>query len=434
MQTAAVSQDQTRNTMTLFPGLFTNEAIAEYGIDLGKEIIYADRGRRRIEAVTSSPRALEGGRASFTLMNETQHWITANEGHEMARVIRRNLGKSRDGQARALAITNAHQVGEDSVAERDWDGWQQIAEGLNRTDSYLYDSIEAPFDTVLADRESLKAGLTAARGDSVWLDIERLIEEIYDPGTPVGESRRFYLNQVVAAEDAWADPRWVDKNVSEDSLQANDRIVLFGDGSKSGDDSGLVAIRLSDGFAQTLHHQHPTEGQLVDRELYDAAVDRAFDKYKVIAFWFDPSHAKADDQVEDDRYWWPMADRWHQKYGQRLNKKFWPVKSGSKAHSIVFDMSTTASQQLFQPAALQATEDLEASAAPHHGGDALRRHMKNAKRREGRFGMTLGKESRTSQKKIDLAVCFVGARMLWRIVRLSQKSGAPGKGRVVVMS
>ena len=41
---------------------------------------------------------------------------------------------------------------------------------------------------------------------------------------------------------------------------------------------------------------------------------------------------------------------------------------------------------------------------------------------------------RVSSQKIDLAVCFVGARMLWRIVRLSQKSGAPGKGRVVLLS
>lgn len=33
------------------------------------------RGARRIEAVTSSPRALEGGRPTFTVANETQHWV-----------------------------------------------------------------------------------------------------------------------------------------------------------------------------------------------------------------------------------------------------------------------------------------------------------------------------------------------------------------------
>ena len=118
VQTAAVAKDQTRNTMTLFPALFSQRAIGEYGIDLGKEIVYARGGRCRIEAVTSSPRALEGGRATFVLKNETQHWLN-NEGHAMAEVIARNAAKSRDGSARVLAITNAHRLGEDSDAERE---------------------------------------------------------------------------------------------------------------------------------------------------------------------------------------------------------------------------------------------------------------------------------------------------------------------------
>jgi hypothetical protein len=83
----------------------------------------------------------------------------------------------------------------------------------------------------------------------------------------------------------------------------------------------------------------------------------------------------------------------------RLNKKFWPVKTGPKAHSVAFDMLTTPAQQLFQPAVTQAAEDLEAGTAPHHGGGQLRRHMKQAKRREGRFGITIGKEHRSSSAR-----------------------------------
>jgi hypothetical protein len=58
--------------------------------------------------------------------------------------------------------------------------------------------------------------------------------------------------------------------------------------------------------------------------------------------------------------------------------------------------------------------------------------MKNARRREGKFGVTIGKEHRSSSRKVDLAVCAVGARMLWRQVRLANKTGTPGKGRVLV--
>ncbi len=206
---------------------------------------------------------------------------------------------------------------------------------------------------------------------------------------------------------------------------------MFGDGSKSGDDTGLLGVRLSDGFAQTLHWQHPTAGELVDRSKVDAAVTEAFDAYKVIAFWWDPSHAKADDAVEEDRFWWPLVDAWHKRYHRRLNKTYWPVKSGPKAHAIAFDMLTTPAQQLFQPFVTQVAEDLRDGVAPHHGGGQLRRHMKAAKRRDGRFGITIGKENRSSQRKVDLAVCFIGARMLWRLVNLNTNSS--GKGRVTLL-
>ena len=70
IQIAAVSKDQNRNTMTLFPGMMSRKLRDEYDIELGKEIIYANHGGRRIEVVTNSPRALEGGRASFILKSE----------------------------------------------------------------------------------------------------------------------------------------------------------------------------------------------------------------------------------------------------------------------------------------------------------------------------------------------------------------------------
>jgi hypothetical protein len=96
-------------------------------------------------------------------------------------------------------------------------------------------------------------------------------------------------------------------------------------------------------------------------------------------------------------------------------------------------MLKPASQQLFQPAVSQAAEDLESGTALHHGGNRLRQHMKNARRREGRYGLTVGKEHRSSRRKVDLAVCFIGARMLWRQMRMTRKTGAPGKGRVIVL-
>jgi hypothetical protein len=106
IQIAAVSLEQTKNTMKLFQGLFRPECIAEHGIDLGKEKIYAYGGMKAIEAVTSSPKSLEGNRPTLVIKNETHHWHPNNEGKAMAEAIERNATKSKGGAARTLSITN----------------------------------------------------------------------------------------------------------------------------------------------------------------------------------------------------------------------------------------------------------------------------------------------------------------------------------------
>jgi hypothetical protein len=114
-------------------GLFSKPAIREFEIDLGKEIIYAHKGQQRIESVTSSPRALEGARSTFVLRNETHHWLSNNDGHEMDAVIERNATKSADGSARALSITNAYEPSEDSVAQRAREAFEAAEAGQSLT-------------------------------------------------------------------------------------------------------------------------------------------------------------------------------------------------------------------------------------------------------------------------------------------------------------
>ena len=68
--------------MSLFPSMLSPTAFDEYGIEPGYEVIRAGNGR--IDAVTSLPRALEGARPTLALLNESEHWLSANLGHEMA--------------------------------------------------------------------------------------------------------------------------------------------------------------------------------------------------------------------------------------------------------------------------------------------------------------------------------------------------------------
>ncbi len=405
--TAAVSKDQTRNTMTLFPSLFADAAIDEYRIDLGKEVIYAHHGRCRIDAVTSSPRALEGPRSTFTLKNETQHWLQANEGHAMAAVITRNTVKSRDGSARALAISNAHNPGEDSDAEHDWEAWQQIDQGRTRAKGFLYDSIEAPPSVELANEEQLRAGLRAARGDSVWLDIQSHVDEIYDPRNTPSSSRRFYLNQIVAAEDAWVHPYQYDAlgpqgDETAEVLEAGDEIALGLDPSKSDDHTVLEACRISDGYSVTLGAWDPDQyGGEIPRDLLDEAVDAAHDRYVVVAFLSDLHPMES------------YVDKWAEKYGRS-----YLVKATAK-HAIAWDMRTRKKETTVEVERLY--DEIVEGAFRHDGHPLVRQHFHNARRRPNQWGVSVGKEHRESKRKVDGVFSRCLARTGRRLVLASPK-------------
>lgn len=411
VQVAAVSMDQTRNTMTLFPGMFSNDAVDEYGIDLGKTIIYS-RGGGRIESVTSSPRALEGGRPSYVILNETHHWVHNNEGTEMARAIARNLAKSRDGAARSLAITNAHSPGEGSVAESDWDAWQAISTGKSRATGYLYDSLEAPADTQLNDRESLLRGLAAARGDSDWLDVDRLVEEIYDPATPPSMSRRYYLNQLTAGEDSWLAPHEWNACIQPHTLYPDDVVTLGFDGSVRDDSTAIVACSLETGHLQVLGcWEKPDLGGdewEVDREAVDNTIAYAFDHFSVAGFYADPPH------------WQDYVDRWTREYSEFLRVKASPARP--------IEWWTNRPRLMVEALARFHDAVLERRLS-HDGSPLLTRHVLNARRRAGRNGITISKEHPGSSRKIDCAMAAVLAYESRADAIAAGVSGTASRGR-----
>lgn len=389
VQTAAVSKDQTRNTMTLFPGLFTKASIAHFGIDLGKEIIYANGGASRIEAVTSSPRALEGARATFVLRNETHHWLSNNDGHEMAAVIERNATKSADGAARALSITNAYEPGEDSVAQRAREAFDAVQAGRTADVGLLYDSLEAPPDAPLT-AEDAPAVVHGVRGDSVWLDVERIVASILDPQNPPSRSRRFWYNQVTATEDAWITPQQWDALAMPEVVVADGATVTLGfDGSSTDDHSALIGCDVDQDHLFTLGVWVPgPEG--VDRAAIDQAVRAAFDRFDVVGFYSDLHPFES------------YVDRWAEDLGHDLCVK------ATARHAVAFDMRSRSKEFTADCERLHAA--IEQAEFTHDGNEATRQHFHNARRAPNPWGVSVRKEHRESARKIDSVPAAVLAR------------------------
>jgi phage terminase large subunit-like protein len=411
IQLAAVSQEQTKNTMSLFPVMISKKMKDTYGVEVNKTVIYTAAGGR-IEAVTSSPASMEGNRPTFVIRNETQWWVDSVQGKEMAGVIEGNVKKSPGGVCRVLDICNAHIPGEDSVAEDAYMAWQSVESGEAVDVGMLYDALEAPADTPVSEIPSkkedpeghelglmrLREGLEVARGDSTWLDIETIVESVLDVRNAVTESRRKFLNQINASEDSWISPAEWDSCLSTDlrPLEKGDRITLGFDGSKSSDFTALVACRVEDGAIFVLKVWNPERypNDEVPRDDVDAMVHYAFSRYEVVAM--------RADVKEFESY----VDAWSAKYKKQL------IVNASTAGPIAFDMRGMQKQFGFDcEHFLDAVVERD---LVHDGNALLRTHILNAHRNPTKWdSISIRKASKDSSRKIDAAVCAVlawGAR------------------------
>lgn len=405
VQLAGVSEKQTTNTMSMVLAMIAESpAMDTYGLDPGLTRIFTRDGGR-LEPITASAPTAEGARPTFVVMDETHHWSASNGGHHLAEVIRRNLGKSRDGAARSVETTNAHEMGVDSVAERSYEGWQAQASGRARGSTILYDSREAPPKLDLGDEVALLDALAATYGDSTWVDLERIRDEIYDPGTPVSTARRFYLNQLAVAEDAWVAPREWDKLADASlGLGEGDIVTLGFDGSKTGDDCALVATRVPDGAWFTLGVWDPARyGGEAPRELIDEAVLRARDRYDVVGFYSDLA------------LWESYVDKWAVDFGDRRGRSERSalcVKACTR-HPIAWDMRGRGSE--FTTLGIERLYDeIVEGVFRHDGHPVTAAHVHNARRRPNRWGVSVGKENRDSTRKIDALVAGCLSRMARR--------------------
>jgi hypothetical protein len=428
VQIAGVSESATANTMRHVRAMTAKTArvVREYSLDPGKTVIYTPGGGQ-LEVITSSAASAEGAEVTAAFLDEPEHWTPASGGVELAATIDRNLAKS---GSRAIETANAWEPGSGSVAEATFGAWVAQEEGRTKSGALiLYDARVAPPETSLTDDESLRAGIAHAYGDSYWVDQEVIRDRILSLRTRPDEARRFYLNQPVASQDAWAtpqewsaisDPAQVMADVSD-----GDEIVAFFDGSRTRDATALLACHVESGDVFTVEVWEPPTGQShspgayeVPVEEVDAAVARMFDRWTVCAFFADVREWEGFTKVT-----------WPERYADQL--ELHAVPSGKEPQAIAWDMRTR-SYDFTMACELTLTE-IQERAFAHDGDSRTGRHVVNCRRHPNRWGVSVAKESRDSPKKIDAAVCVIGARMARRLLlakRAAEPVKKPRSGRV----
>lgn len=411
VQIAATAESQTANTMRMVRAFAPkgSKVVREHLLDPGKTRYYK-LPEGTLEVITSSATASEGAESSFNIADETEHWKPSNGGPDLAATLEDNLAKS---GSRMLETANAWIPGQESVAEATWDAWVMQEEGLLRGDTkILYDARLAPPDTDMSDYDSLAAALEWVYGDCDWkrdeagkLDVHSNLQRIWSPKSKPSESKRKYLNWPSAAEDAWLLPeQWKALHDPSIEVKPGDRVCMFFDGSKSRDATALIGCRIDDGHVFTLGVWEPNPSDpdsTVDVAAVDLAITKAFNLLDVVAFF------------ADVREWesFVLTD-WPQRFGDRLLVEAAP--SARPSQPIAWDMRNHTYE--FAKACEAVEAEIRDKAFTHDGDSAVTRHMGNARRRPYRDAVGIGKETRGSPRKIDAAVCVVGARMLRRIV------------------
>ena len=409
VQVAATSEEQTGVTMRIVTGMAHKGSRLQrkYQLDPGKTFIDTPSGGR-LRLLTSSAASAEGSESSFVIADETEHWKPANGGVELWHTLRRNLAKT---GSRMLETCNAWEPGVDSVAEASFDDWVaqeegRLRDGAGRT---LYDARIAPSFTSLSDEPgegevSLTGGLKFVYEGSPWTDIEAIKSEVWSPSNPVSVSRRFYLNQPTVSESAWVEPGvWAALADPGRKLRKGEEVVLFFDGSKSGDNTALVGCCMSDGFVFTVDVWEPEEDTgLVDVDDVVSAVDWVRAQFDVVGFF------------SDVREWESFAKlQWPRDFEESIVV---PAQDHGKAASLVaWDMRSHGLE--FATAAEMCRAEIEDGLFHHDGNFVTARHIANCRMAEQRGHITVKKESPKSSKKIDAAVCVIGARMVYRMVK-----------------
>lgn len=283
------------------------------------------------------------------------------------------LASGKRDRSLCLAISTPSDT-EDSVM------WDLVEYGREHPEdpSFFLKEYAAPVGCALDD-ESAWATANPALHDFLHIDALRAtLKTTREPSF-----RRYRLGQWTSREGAWIP--WGEWAACADPARAvpdGEPVVLFFDGSASGDSTALVGCTVDRPhlFVVDVWENPGDERWRVPRAQVDQAVDLAFSKYEVVELSCDPWG------------WRSEIEAWAARHGERRVLEY-PT-------NIVSRMAP-ATDRLFQAVSERS--------ATHDGDPRMATHVANCVARSTPQGDLVSKDRRGSSRKIDAAVAAIGA-------------------------
>lgn len=356
-------------------------------------------GGGEITPSTASSSSKDGGKETFAAFDES-HLYKTPELRRMYATVGRNLRKRKKiAGTWFIETTTMFALGEESVAEETYKLAELSKEGGVKRQRLLFDHRWGDCED-LSDEKALRLALVDAYGDALtWNSLDGLVDGFYDPRSEPADSRRYFLNSIGGAIDAWIEGyEWAGVYDPDAVIEPKDVITMGFDGSrkrsrKVTDATALIGCRVSDGVLFDIGIWEQPDGPAgnnweVPTVEVNAMVDYAFKTWNVVGFFADP--AKWESYIAD----------WESKYGSRLGVK------ATVAHPIQWWMGGTHVGAVVK--ALQVFLDAVVDKSlKHDGSGVLTRHVLNARRRSTPRGLLVAKEHPDSARKIDAAMAAV---------------------------
>jgi phage terminase large subunit-like protein len=363
----------------LSPGSANPRLVETFGkIDAGLTRVVLPNGGG-ITPETAADSSADGGKTTFCVFDETHLWVLPRL-KRLHQVVIRNLLKRKIASGWCFETTTMFAPGEASVAEGTAEYAKAITEGRVSDAGLLFDHKQAGprFDAKFKTHRV--NGLSEVYGPAAeWMDLTAIADSYDDPQTSSAEWERYWFNRPVSLQGQWLSQAAWDDCHSAREIADGAPVVLALDGSFSGDSTALIAVEMAEfPHIQIAGHWEKPPG----------ATDWRVDILEVETQIRTACLRWAVREITADPHLWARSL-------QILDEEGLPVTEFPQSPARM------------TPATKRFTDMVNTRALTHSGEPALTRHVSNAVLKQDSRGTRLMKETKSSERRIDLAVAAV---------------------------